>query len=105
MKTSSLQSQQYQSDSNHLQYFRREQVSKKIQPNFLFTTMPAYLIVILTVCVSIMQGAPITKTHKSTSSTPEMKITGLKKDLQSALNITRLTLTAMNNNFNAYVSI
>ena len=105
MKTFSPQSQQYQLDSNHLQYFRREQVSKKIQNNFLFTTMPAYLIVILTVCVSIIQGAPTTNTHKSTSSTPEMKITDLKIDLQSALKITTLTLTAMNNNLNTYVSI
>ena len=105
LKTSSLQSQQYQSDSNHLQYFRREQVSNKIQFNFLFTTMPAHIIVILAMCVSVIQGAPTTNTHKLTSTTPEMKITDLKKDLQLASNITSLTLTAINNNFNTYVSI
>ena len=104
LKTSSSQSQQYQSDSNHLQYFRREQVSNKIQINFLFTTMPAHIIVILAVCVSVMQGVPTTNTHKSTSTTPEMKITDLKKDLQLASNITSLTLTVINNNFNTYVS-
>ena len=105
LKTSSLQSQQYQSDSNHWQYIRREQVSNKILYNFIFSTLPAYIIVIFALCVSIMQGAPTTNTHKSTSTTPEMKITDLKKDLQLASNITSLTLTAINKNFNTYVSI